>query len=178
MRLGSMVLAILVVGWLGVPAGFSAEEKPLSANSFSIKTMRKVIDSTTKKTNSTTTKSELCAYQVEIVNRAFRDLKDLKVEYRVYKRDDNYGAKQSEKDLIYVSGEEEIELLENGRNFTFVTNSIQLDTSKLNANWRYTDGAKPEIKDRLYGLWMRIYSGGELVCDFQSTDVPKKLLEW
>lgn len=105
--------------------------------------------------------SEKWVYAVRVKNTSFSDLENLKLEYRAFMKDDFHGAKSTK--LQREAGSLTIEKLAKHGEYPFTTEPFVVEKSELKGGWRYADGAKPKVKDSLYGIWIRIYQKEELV---------------
>ena len=66
-----------------------------------------------------------------------------------------------------------INLLRGHQKTSFGTSPVELKKSNLVGAWIYTDGAKPNAQDKLAGLAVRVYQGGQLFAEFAN---PSTLL--
>ncbi len=131
-----------------------------------ITTNRKRVDKEKKETGSHTISREEWVQVVELDNRSPRSMDNVTVKYRVYKLDDSHGAKRSEMSLIFEEGEHKIEVLERLKKEVFETTPVKIEVNSLKPGWYYTDGAKGTVKDRLHGVWLKIYEDGELIQEY------------
>ena len=56
---------------------------------------------------------------------------------------------------------------------SFSTDPVELNKSNLVGTWIYTDAAKPNAQDKLAGLAVRVYQGGQRFAEFAN---PSTLL--
>ena len=50
--------------------------------------------------------------------------------------------------------------------------------ARLKADWYFNNGAKGKAKDELSGIWVRVYSGSELINEFAQPTSLKTKEEW
>ncbi len=117
------------------------------------------------------------AYRVTILSHTFREIPDLRVEYIVFWSQERSGAKADAKAKRTV-GSKALGSLRSSDKTIFETESINLNKSRLKADWYYTNGAKGKTKDQLTGLWVRVYSRDELVEDFAQPSSLKTQEKW
>jgi hypothetical protein len=116
---------------------------------------------------------ETWAYSVMVKNGAFEDLDNLKLEYRVFMKDEFHGPKDAQPQIKRKSGTLDIGKLPKFGEYPFFTAEFEVEKSELKANWVYSDGSKGKIKDSLYGIWLRIYRKDELVYEMMNPSTLK-----
>lgn len=99
---------------------------------------------------------------VTLQNTSVRPLENLEIRYRVYYMDDHHGAMRNEIKLRFLDGTEIVEKLERGQKHQFETRPVRLEKRELKPGWSYADGSKSAVKDRLRGIWVKVYQEGRL----------------
>jgi len=66
-----------------------------------------------------------------------------------------------------------IDSLKSHEKKSFSTDPVELNKSNLVGAWIYTDAAKPNAQDKLAGLAVRVYQGGQRFAEFAN---PSTLL--
>jgi hypothetical protein len=112
-------------------------------------------------------------YDVTVENKTFKDLANLDVKYVIFFTQEQLGVKAAPTKR-QQSGSFTIDVLKGHQKKMFSTNPVELHKSNLVGRWIYTDGAKPNAQDKLAGLAVRVYQGGELFAEFAN---PSTLLK-
>ncbi len=115
-------------------------------------------------------------YDVTAENKTFKDLANLDVKYVIFFTQEQLGVK-AVPTKRQQRGSFAIDLLRGHQKKVFSTNPVELKKSNIVGAWIYTDGAKPNAQDKLAGLAVRVYQGGQLFAEFAN---PSTLLreEW
>jgi hypothetical protein len=108
---------------------------------------------------------ERWVYDVTVENKTFKDLANLDVKYVIFFTQEQLGVKATPAKR-QQSGSFTIDVLRSHQKKMFSTNPIELHKSNLVGHWIYTDGAKPNAQDKLAGLAVRVYQGGQLFAEF------------
>ncbi len=103
----------------------------------------KTLDKSTRPGNRSTIETKKTAYSVDLSNRSFATLNDLRVDYVLFKESYNGSVSRSK-------GSHKISAFEHNTSTTFVTESIDLVTEEMDANWRLN--GKLELADELAGI--------------------------
>jgi hypothetical protein len=126
-------------------------------------------------TQSTKNIEEEWCYKVSIANKSRADFNNLSVEYRVFFREDIIRKSNEQPPLQSDAGRISIGHLAARDEVQLVTNAIVLDVSQLKIGWKYRGTGKRRVEDSLEGIWLRIFSDGELVKEYPSpTDLPRR----
>jgi hypothetical protein len=104
-------------------------------------------------------------YDVTVENKTFKDLANLDVKYVIFFTQEQLGVKAAPTKR-QQSGSFSIDVLGGHQKKTFSTNPVELHKSNLVGNWIYSSGAKPNAQDKLAGLAVRVYQGGQLFAEF------------
>jgi hypothetical protein len=106
-------------------------------------------------------------YNILITNTAHEDLTDIKVEYLFLKFEDFLSAtKRSEGKLLRFKGSSKIKKIPAREEVSVSTEEIPMLESDLESGYVWTNGAKKSSKDKLKGIWVKIYSGDTLVHEY------------
>ena len=141
-----------------------------------IRCVAKPVDQTVNKgsgdggTNET---KEHWVYDVTVENKTFKDLANLDVKYVIFFTQEQLGVKAAPTKR-QQSGSFTINVLGGHQKKTFSTNPVELKKSNVVGAWIYSDGAKPNAQDKLAGLGVRVYQGGQLFAEFAN---PATLLK-
>ena len=124
---------------------------------------------------STMSRTENAGYSVTVHNDSSVALENLRIEYRIFMRDDQHGAKKSDMTLKRLEGSERIVALPAKGMTEFKTDTLTLQRSELKADWYYIDGSKKRVADQLAGIWLKAFrADGTQVGEYVSSDSVKK----
>ncbi len=115
---------------------------------------------------------------VTLQNNSVKPVTNVQVRYRLYMVDDEHGASRKEMKLRSIEGSENFEKLERGQKVSFETESVTLEKTQLKPGWFYTDGAKREIKDRVRGIWVKVFSDGKFLQEYINPPTLKNSDSW
>ena len=127
---------------------------------------------------STETAEEKWGYAVTIANRSFKDIPDLQVDYLVFSKHEKFGSKSAEPKPQRTAGKKSLGTLQNNGTANFETEVVTLKKARLKADWYYANGAKGKAKDEITGIWVRVYSGSELITEFAQPPALKTQEKW
>ena len=127
--------------------------------------------------DSTETAEEHWGYLVTITNHSFKEMPDLRVEYIVFARHEKSGS-TSEVKSDRTSGNKALGTLQNNGKINFETEQVTLEKARLKLDWYDRNGAKKNAKDELSGVWVRVYSGSELLNEFVQLATLKAREKW
>ena len=112
-------------------------------------------------------------YDVTVENKTFRDLANLDVKYLIFFTQEQLGVKAAAPSKRQQSGSFSIDSLRPHEKKSFSTNPVELNKSNLVGRYHWADGAKPNAQDKLVGLGVRVYQGGQVFAEFAN---PSTLL--
>jgi hypothetical protein len=127
--------------------------------------------------DSTEEAAENWDYLVTITSHSFKEIPDLRVDYVVFSKHERFGSKIEGKAKRTTGSKTLGNLASNGKT-SFETEQVILKKSRLKADWYYTNGAKGKAKDELSGIWVRVYSGSELINEFAQPASLKTREKW
>lgn len=121
-----------------------------------------------KRTGSESTEAaeEKWGYAITVTNHSFKDIPDLQVEYLMFSRQESFGSKAGAAKPERTSGKKSLGALKNNGTPSLETEAVTLKKSRLKADWYWANGAKSHAKAELIGIWVRVYSGAELLTEF------------
>lgn len=126
-------------------------------------------------TKSTKDFVEEWCYTVSISNKSRADFNNLSVDYRVYYREDSIRKSDKKPPLQYDAGRIQIGRLASRNEVQLDTSVIALDVSQLKIGWKHRGTGKRRTEDSLEGIWLRIFSDGDLVKEYSNpTDLPRR----
>jgi hypothetical protein len=132
-----------------------------------------------KRTVSTSTEeaAESWDYFVTITSHSFKEIPNLRVDYVVFSKHERFGSK-SEAKAKRTSGSKTLGSLAGNGKTSFETAQVTLKKARLKGTWYYSNGAKRKAQDELSGIWLRVYSGSELIHEFAQPSSLKTQEKW
>ena len=127
---------------------------------------------------STESAEENWGYLVTITNHSFKEIPDLRVDYIVFSKHERFGSKSGEPKPERTTGSKTLGPLQNNGKTNFETEQVTLKKARLKADWFYSNGAKSKAKDEVSGIWVRVYSGSELINESAQPTSLKTREKW
>lgn len=127
---------------------------------------------------STESAEESWGYAVTIRNTSFKDIPDLQVDYVVFSKHEKFGSKSGDVHSERATGKKSLGTLQNNGTASFDTDPVTIKKARLKADWFYANGAKSAAKDQVSGIWVRVYSGSELITEFAQPTTLKTQEKW
>ncbi len=120
---------------------------------------------------SSTSRQVEAGYRILIKNEASEALDGMRIEYRVFKFDDQVGLSDSKRPLNKIAGKiDKVSVPRFGQN-EFTTKTVMLTIHQLKPEWRYVGGYDPRTADSLAGIWLRLVDAkGTVVHEYASSD--------
>ncbi len=143
-----------------------------------VKFEQKRLDVKRTASSSTEISEENWGYVVTIGNHSFKEIPDLRVEYVLFSKHQRFGSAVDEPKPQRTSGSKSLGNLQNTGKVSFETDAVTLKKARLKADWYYTNGAKGKAKDELDGIWVRVYSGNDLINEFSRPPSLKSHEKW
>jgi hypothetical protein len=155
------------------------EPKLASAEDIEVKTRRNRLSSEKSNDVATVQKEERYCYVVTVKNNGRYPTKELRAEYRIYWKD-NFSSEQSAKnaDMSSKAGDGEVGVIPAFGQAEFETKSIPISSVRLKEGWVWSDGSRRVEKDSVYGLWLRVYAGEEIVKELISPASITNNFKW
>lgn len=165
--------------WAAVEA---AKPKEIPADSIEIKFSRAQFKTEKQSSDGATVSKEQWGYNIDLINRTSIDMSDVRAEYILFvKQDDLPGQPKSDRgeDLKRMKNKTEIAGLGMRAETKFRTEPVVIfrQTLKPGYVWSGAGGTKP-IRDNLYGLWMKVYVGKQLVSEVVYPESLSKTEKW
>lgn len=124
---------------------------------FDVKSTKTKLGKTKSKDGVVTLETEEWAYKLTLTNRSTGDVGPLRVDYWMFRRDDD--GKNKLPPRVQSSGRHEIAAIRKGASQEMQTRSFMLTKEQLQADFYYEDGARNTRKDSAGGLALRIFQG-------------------
>ncbi len=163
-----LTLLLLVVPTLLAAPGYQVE----------VKFEQKRFDVKRAASQSTEISEESWGYVVTVSNHSFKEIPDLRVDYVVFSKHQRFGSAVAEPKAERTTGSKALGNLQNTGKTSFETEAVTLKKARLKADWYYSNGAKGKAKDELSGIWVRVYSGSELINEFSQPPSLKSQEKW
>lgn len=103
-------------------------------------------------------------YNIHITNTTQKSFDDIQVEYKIYKYKDALNThKRREGDMVHDKGEVSLNQIYADSESVVQTKLFPMLETKLEPGYRWEEGGKETSKDRLEGVWIRVYVGDLMV---------------
>jgi uncharacterized protein YcfL len=165
----ALIFSLLACVLLGVTSASAAG----LTDDVEIKVDRQKLDEEVTNSGPERTSTKEIRFTVTVQSKTFKQLSNLEAKYMIFYYDSKPGsaAKPTEQSQ---SGSEKIIALAGNQSVNFETKSITLTTVTLDGGWVYSSGASSKSKDRVSGVWVRVFSEGKLVGEYTSPTTIKK----
>lgn len=118
-------------------------------------------------------------YKITLENREKVPMKNLRVEYRYWVFDQAVAAqKRSQGTRRLEKGKIDVEFIDRWDTLEVRTEETELIETELASGWYYAGGGDDDSKDKLDGIWVRVYHGDILVTEYASTDSIMREHKW
>ncbi|MDQ8193570.1 hypothetical protein QEH59_03990 [Coraliomargarita sp. SDUM461004] len=109
------------------------------------------------------------SYGIVLTNDAYIDIKDIRIEYLIFKFEDALAAeKRSEGEIRYLFGQTKVPTLKAGQEASVETEKFPMLETKLESGYYWKNGGKETSEDEMRGIWIKVYVG-----DILATEVSK-----
>lgn len=127
--------------------------------------------------NGRTTTEEKWGYSVTLTNKTPKPIENLRTEYRLFATVDDVHTKEKQglKKKAFTS---QIEALPELSKSVFKTETISAIKMKYNGNIVSAKTGDTRSRETLYGIWIRIYRGTELVYESAMPDLLRSSEQW
>ena len=152
--------------------------KPLAADAIKIELNRGNFKTTKKTEDVITTIQENWGYALTISNHTPKPVEGLRAEYRLFATVDNPGVTQDKLILKKKAYKTSIEPLGALEKITFRTETITAIKTELPPGYVYSNSGRTESGERLYGIWLRIFRGDQLVKEIAMPESLRTKEKW
>ncbi|MEM9480589.1 MAG: hypothetical protein AAGA58_13120 [Verrucomicrobiota bacterium] len=121
---------------------------------------------------------ETWVYNLEVLNNARVDLKDVTIEYISFVRDVDSETVKSKAPLVPTYGKHEFEAIPQGGSVEITTKEFQLVGFEIQRGYRFTGKANERYEDAHGGLWVKVFHQGDEVDEYRYADSAFKDLDW
>ena len=142
-----------------------------------VKCELKRLDVKRSASQSTETAEEKWAYTVEITNHSFKEIPDLRADYIIFSKHEKFGSLEKQK-AERLKGSKSLGAVPNNGRTSFETDAVSLKKARLKADWYYSSGAKNTAKDGVAGVWVRLYSGNDLIDEYTQPSSLRTQEKW
>ena len=113
-------------------------------------------------------------YGIELSNESQLDLKNIRIEYLIFKFEDAMAAqKRSQGKVRTINDETKVPSLKAGRKASVSTKKFPMLETKLAPGYRWPDGGKETSEDEMRGIWIKVFVGEILATE---TSKPENLM--
>ena len=135
---------------------------------FEVKSTKTKLGKTKSKDGVVTVETEEWAYKLALTNRSTGDVSGLRVDYWLFRRDDD--GKNKLPPRVQTSGRHEIAAIRRGASQEMQTRSFTLTKEQLQADYYYQDGARNTRRDSAGGVALRLFQGDKEIFAWGSDD--------
>lgn len=145
----------------------AAKPKPVPAGSITVELSRGVFATEKRESTGLTYTHDQWGYNVVITNRSGPMLESLRAEYVLLLEPNPYHTAVSERNkLKRTRGNATLDPIATGARTQFRTSTVEAIKVSLKPGWVWGDeDRKRTTRDKLYGVWVRIYRGDELIAE-------------
>lgn len=156
-----------------------ASPTPLAgAEDVEIRASRTKVDQQTErsKANMTVKRTEV-AYDIEITNKTFTDMTNLEIHYMIFYEVSKAGSttKPVEK---FVAATEKVDDIPAHKKATMTTKAVEIKSAELDPGWEWNSGASNKSRDRVVGIWCRLYRNGEMLAEYINPSSLSRRHQW
>ena len=123
--------------------------------SFDVSYEKKKVDSTKTRMGAEMMTTETWSYKIALRNRLPVEIRDLRVDYWLFKKEDQGKGKGGAR--IAASGSNKVESLKGSATHSFDSLPVSLNKTQLEGNFIYIDGTRPRFADAMGGLVVRVF---------------------
>ncbi|MCB1275043.1 hypothetical protein [Prosthecobacter sp.] len=123
--------------------------------SFDVTYEKKKVDSTKKKFGAELMTTETWSYKIALRNRLPVEIQNLRVDYWVFKKEDQGKGKGTAR--VAASGSNKVDSLKGSGTHSFDSLPVSLNKTQLEGNFIYIDGTRPRFADAMGGLVVRVF---------------------
>ena len=162
---------------LAVLAFFTLGNAIAALSDVEISATRKKLDEQKANNSFSVTTTKEIAYTVTVKSKSFKPLSNLEVRYLIFFENSQLGTTEGASERV-EKGREQIASLEANRSHIFETNPIKLESAALNAGYSYSDGSASQARDKVNGIWIRVYSDGKMIGEYANPTTIIKRQTW
>lgn len=130
-----------------------------------------------KKDSNLTVTAQKIAYDIELENKSFDDFGELTVKYMVFYEDSKPGATTGPVEK-FVKGSEKVEGIRARDTTEIQTKPVKIESAELDTGWVWSSGASNKTRDRVLGVWCRVYHKGTRVGEYVNPSSLARRHEW
>ena len=118
-------------------------------------------------------------YKIELSNESQLDLKNIRIEYLVFKFEDALAAqKRSEGEVRKISDETKFPTLKAGSIARVSTKKFPMLETKLAPGYKWESGGKETSKDEMRGIWIKVFVGEILATEASKPENLMRKESW
>lgn len=158
----------------------AAKPKPMPAGSVLIELSRAKFSTEKKEATGVTYSYEQWGFNVTLANRSNQPLDKLRAEYVLFlDPSEQLIDSKEEAKLKRRRGQAEVEPIPMSGRVQFRTDTVEAVKVALKSGWVWSDSDKKRTaRDKLYGVWVRVYRGDELVAETAMPNTLTTKEEW
>lgn len=119
------------------------------------------------------------SYGIVLKNDSYIDLQNVRVDYLIFKFEDAMAAqKRSEGVVRQLTGTTKVPVIKAGEEATATTEKFPMLETKLEPGYYWADGGKKTSKDKMDGIWVRVYVGDVLATELSRPENLSRKETW
>ena len=119
------------------------------------------------------------SYGIELSNESQLDLKNIRIEYLIFKFEDAIAAqKRSEGEVHYLTGETKVPVLKVRSKARASTKKFPMLETKLQPGFTWSGGGKKTSEDEMRGIWIKVFVGEILATEVSKPENLMRKESW
>jgi hypothetical protein len=152
--------------------------KPLKPDALKLELSRGNFKTTKKTEGVTNIIEENWGYALTITNRTPKPIDGLRTEYRLFATVDNPGEAPDKMTLKKKAYNTTVPMISALDKTIVRTETIIAIKTQLHPGWVYRNSRRTESGERLYGIWLRVFRGDQLVQEIAMPDSLRTKEKW
>ncbi|TVP77425.1 MAG: hypothetical protein EA353_10465 [Puniceicoccaceae bacterium] len=118
-------------------------------------------------------------YEIVLTNKSAFDMTDVRIEYLVLKFEDAIAAeRRSEGEIRKIKGKTEVADIPARSDGNTTTGQFPMLETKLAPGYSWASGGKRTSKDKMEGVWIKVYQGENLVAEVSRPENLDRRISW
>jgi|GEM_PF-1177896 len=126
----------------------------------------------------TTMVPEGVLYEIKVTNGAFKDAPKTEARYMVFVERQKPATRSSEDVVEKIKGKAAVPALRSRATEAFKTEPVTLWNGSLKGGFYYENGGRIRTKDRLVGIWVKLFEDGNEVGEYVNPTTLASQHEW
>jgi len=131
-----------------------------------------------KKTNGITLVPEGMLYEIKVTNSAFKATPASEARYLIFVERQRPATRPTEDVVEKLKGEAALPALKSGETKNLESEPFVLWTGSLESGYYFENGGRIRTKDRLVGIWVKIFQDGKEVAEYANPSSLVSQHQW